>query len=128
MYNGIVLDVLYNGSWVSLPTPTNVEYGRHNIWSKNTGRTASQKMVGDIIARKHDFKFTWDKLMFSELELIDRILNAKPFFKVRVFDPHKFSSTLELTVYVESDQSVTINSITSTGYRYSSISRTLVEQ
>ena len=128
MYNGVVVDVLYNGSWVSLPTPTNVEYGRHNIWSKNTGRTASQKMVGDIIARKRDFKFTWDKLMFSELELIDRILNAKPFFKMRVFDPHKFSSTLELTVYVESDQSVTINSITSTGYRYSSISRTLVEQ
>lgn len=128
MYSGVIFNVNYNGSWTKMPTPTQVDYSLHNIWSKNTGRTASQKMVGDIIARKKEFKFTWEGLSTTELKHIDTVLNAKPFFKIRVIDPHEFEGELEIKVYVESDQSVTINRILQNGYRYSSVSRTLIEQ
>lgn len=59
------------------------------IWSKNTGRTASQKMQGTIKAIKQTYSIKWPPLSQWEQELIESLLSNKdkPFHMLRIRRP-----------------------------------------
>lgn len=56
------------------------------IWSKNTGRTTTAEMVGDIVAVKHKLKISWPPLDGGQVAAIDTAISA-PFFDVYYKDP-----------------------------------------
>lgn len=58
------------GGGVTLPSPVSIATGHEIIWSSNTGRSASAKMIGDVIAEKQTFAITWGVLTREELESI----------------------------------------------------------
>ena len=68
----------------SPPAPDSAGYvvTENKIWSKNTGRTASALMVGDIVGRKYSVVLTWSDLKQNEVKLIDKAINEKAFFPV----------------------------------------------
>lgn len=70
---------------VILPSPTDVDRSREPIWSKNTGRVASGKMVGDIIAYKETLSIKWGILTKAELEQIKNATKSA-FFNVELTD------------------------------------------
>lgn len=67
------------------PPPTDAEgytVTENKIWSKNTGRTASGLMVGDIVSRKYSLSLTWSELDSEAAKLLDVAINTEPFFPV----------------------------------------------
>lgn len=54
----------------------------NKIWSKNTGRTASGLMVGDIIAKKYSVSVTWSNLDEETAGKIHSAISEKAFFDV----------------------------------------------
>lgn len=62
--------ITIKGGGVTLPSPVSVTAGNEIIWSSNTGRSASGKMIGDVIAEKKTFAITWGVLTRAELESI----------------------------------------------------------
>ena len=70
-----------NGHTPPAPDKDGYIVTENKIWSKNTGRTASALMVGDIVGRKYSVVLTWSDLKQSEVTLIDEAINEKAFFK-----------------------------------------------
>lgn len=68
---------------VTMPTPAlgGVTVGREPIWSANTGRSASGKMVGTIVAVKTTIKVKWPPLTLAEAEKIENAVKGD-FFTV----------------------------------------------
>ena len=70
---------------VSVKAPTDLKIGRFDL--TKSGRTASGKMVMDIIATKRRVDVVWKMLTDSELEnIIDTITANKPFFSLEYPD------------------------------------------
>ena len=71
-----------------MPAPITVNFTNNKLWSSNTGRTASGKMVGDIIGIKKTISLTWQGLKPAETEKINRFVSSigKSFFKVKILD------------------------------------------
>jgi hypothetical protein len=66
---------------VSVKAPTDLKIGRFDL--TKSGRTASGKMVMDVIATKRRVDVIWKMLTDSELEkIIDTITANKPFFSL----------------------------------------------
>lgn len=61
---------------VELPSPVSLSVSDEIIWSSNTGRTASGKMVGDIVAEKKNLDIKWGVLPESEVKKISSNLKA----------------------------------------------------
>ena len=87
-------DILKCGS-VVLPSPVSLSSGDEIIWSSETGRTDSGKMVGDVIAEKKNLTITWGVLKESELKTIKKNLIAG-FFPITFRDD---GETVEINVY-----------------------------
>ncbi len=88
---------------VLMPSPKaeGVTFGFEKIWSKNTGRTAGAKMVGDIKGIKKTLSIEFPPLDYSGIEKLQSVLNDKslPFFPLELYDgEHLF----EATVYASS--------------------------
>ncbi len=71
-----------NGYSPPAPDREGYDVTENKIWSKNTGRTASGLMVGDIIGRKYSVAITWSDLPQSVVTKIDNAINSKAFFSV----------------------------------------------
>ena len=73
---------------VKMPTPITVNFTNNKLWSANTGRTASGKMVGDIIGIKKTISITWQGLKPSEVDKINNYISSTlhSFFKVKILD------------------------------------------
>ena len=70
---------------VSVKAPSEVKIGRFDITKSN--RTASGKMVMEIIATKRRVDVVWKMLTDSELQtIIDTITANKPFFSLEYPD------------------------------------------
>ena len=70
---------------VSVKTPSEVNIGRFDL--TKSGRTASGKMVMDIIATKRRVDVVWKMLPDNELQkIIDTITANKPFFSLEYPD------------------------------------------
>ena len=93
-----ISDLYING--VKMPTPAlnGVTISREKIWSANTGRTASGKMAGTIIARKTTLKIKWPTLTMAEAATIEgAVSSGTEFFPVRFTDAG--GTTRTLTMY-----------------------------
>lgn len=71
-----ILSTTINGKNVTLPAPISISVGDEIIWSSNTGRTASGKMVGDVIAEKLTLSISWGILTASDVNLIRNSLRT----------------------------------------------------
>ena len=53
------------------------------IWSSNTGRSSTGKMIGDIVAMKSTIEIAWGPLTYSEMKTIrDAIIAGGEFFSI----------------------------------------------
>lgn len=68
--------ITIRGGGAVLPSPVSVTAGHEIIWSSNTGRSASGRMIGDVIAEKQTFAITWGVLTRAELETIQAALTS----------------------------------------------------
>ncbi|MCM1364963.1 MAG: hypothetical protein NC122_07085 [Faecalibacterium sp.] len=71
-----------------MPDMGGAEVGVQKVWSTNTKRTASAKMVGDIKGLKTTLDMSWSKMKQEDLTPIDEIASneSKPFFPVTYVD------------------------------------------
>lgn len=63
--NGVELPIAYNG----------YTHSRNKIWSKNTGRTNSGKMVGSILAIKDKVEVSFVPLTPAQAKVIDDVVS-----------------------------------------------------
>lgn len=81
--------VKVSGAWVTMPAPAHggMSIADEPIWSSNTGRGATGKMSGDIVAWKKTLDMEFPPLTFEQSQLIRNTLrNAGEFFEVRFRD------------------------------------------
>ena len=92
-----ITDLVVNG--VTLPTPAHngVTIAREKIWSSDTGRTASGKMVGNIVAQKTTIKLTWPPLTLAQTALIEQAVSSNTeFFTVKFNDASGTRQTMTM--------------------------------
>lgn len=94
-----VTDLVINGVTMPDPALEGVTIATEKVWSANTGRTVSGKMVGDIIAKKTTIKIKWPVLTMEEAAVIEAaVSNAEtPFVPVSYLD--MTGQRVEKTVY-----------------------------
>lgn len=78
-----ILTVITETGKVALPAPVSISVGNEIIWSSNTGRSASGKMLGDVVATKDTLNIEWGILTSEELNTIKNGLKAG-FFTLQV--------------------------------------------
>lgn len=86
-----------NGYTPPVPDKDGFSVTENKIWSKNTGRTASGLMVGDIVARKYSLAIKWTDIFENDVAEIDRAINSKAFFPVKFINQR--GETLTRTFY-----------------------------
>ena len=84
----ITVSDLYIGG-VKMPTPAieGVTVSREKIWSSDTGRTASGKLVGTIVSIKTKVSIKWPSLTMAQVKTIeDAVSTATEFLTIRFTD------------------------------------------
>lgn len=71
MVNITVSDLYINGVRMPDPALEGVTVSREKIWSSNTGRTASGKMAGTVVAVKTTLKIKWPVLTPAQVATIE---------------------------------------------------------
>ena len=73
---------------VQMPEPKfqGITISPEKIWSKNTGRTTTGEMVGDIVCIKLTYKISWPPLSAEQVALIDAAITPA-FFDVYFKNP-----------------------------------------
>ena len=73
--------IVIRGGGVVLPSPDSITASDEILWSSNTGRSASGKMLGDVIAEKKTFAIEWGVLTRAEYASIRQNLQSgfRPF-------------------------------------------------
>jgi len=61
---------------VLLPSPVDIGTSDEIIWSANTGRSSTGKMIGDVIAEKKTIEISWGVLTKDEFELLKANLKS----------------------------------------------------
>ena len=84
-----VWQIKQNDSWVTMPSPAQggMNIADEPIWSANTGRGATGKMSGDIVAWKRTIDMDFPPLSFADSQTLRNALkNAGEFFQIRYRD------------------------------------------
>ena len=70
------------------PKEDGFKIGVQKIWSKNTRRTASAKMVGDIKALKTTLDIAWEEMTQEQITSLDKAVSdiSASFFSVTFLD------------------------------------------
>lgn len=92
-----ISDLYINNTLMPTPLQGGVTISREPIWSAATGRTASGKMVGAIVARKTTLKIKWPPLTMTQAATILTALTAHDFLSVSFTD--MTGTTRNLTMY-----------------------------
>lgn len=89
MYN-FPIEMEINGTRIKAPKVNGIIRKKEKIWSKNTGRTASGRMQGTIIAIKTTYSFEWTALTQEDQALIEMLISDKtvPFSTVKIRHPN----------------------------------------
>lgn len=94
-----VTDLKING--VVMPTPAleGLTISTEKIWSSDTGRTSSGKMVGTIVAVKTTINITWPVLTMEQVAVIEAAVSDQdaPFVPIQYTD--MTGRTVTKTVY-----------------------------
>lgn len=92
--------MVINGTTVKDPAIGGVSVTDEAIWSSNTGRSSTGKMIGDIVATKATIEIAWPPLSYAEMKAIrDAILAGGEFFSITYPDPGTGSANATKTVY-----------------------------
>lgn len=93
------IEMEIDGIIVKTPMVCGIERHPEKIWSTNTGRTASQRMVGTILAIKQTCSIKWPPLTQAEQDLIESLISNKdkPFVIMKLRRPD--GSVWEMEVY-----------------------------
>jgi hypothetical protein len=82
-----ISDLVVNGVTLPAPALNGVTISREKIWSAATGRTASGKMVGTIVAQKTTLRLKWPPLTLGQAALIQQAVSSgTEFFPVSFTD------------------------------------------
>lgn len=106
MYN-YPIEMEINGTRIKAPKVNGIIRKKEKIWSKNTGRTASGRMQGTIIAIKTTYSFEWIALTHDDQERIEMLISDKtvPFSTVRIRKPtgdvHEFECYFGTPTFAE---------------------------
>ncbi|MDO4647435.1 MAG: hypothetical protein Q4B26_02205 [Eubacteriales bacterium] len=114
-----------DGSAMPEPKLNGLAVSREKIWSKNTGRSAAGKMVGDVVATKLNLKIEWAVLSEAQLSKISRAIE-NAFVSVKFKNPH--SGKEETHTMYAGTLSCPVYSYASGMPAYTGVSLTLVEQ
>lgn len=79
---------------VGLPAPVSISVGDEIIWSSDTGRALSGKMLGSVIAEKKTVSVSWGILKESEFDIIKNNL-VNGFFDVSFMTGKNKYTTIE---------------------------------
>ena len=109
------------------PDKGSVQVGVQKIWSENTKRTASAKMVGDIKAIKTTLDISWAEMKQEDLKKLDEKVSNKSqsFFNVTYVDQRGVQQTKKF--YADS-MSYTRDVYRNGTIWYTDVSLSLVEQ
>lgn len=69
-----------------IPYVQKIEITRNPIWSSNTGRTASGKMVGDLVTQKYKLKITFSPMSDEDTVSLEAVI-SQAFFDVTFKNP-----------------------------------------
>ena len=102
------------------------------VWSSNTGRSSTGKMIGDIVAWKTTVEVAWPPLTYAHAKLLrDAIRNAGEFFTITYPDVASGSTVANMpttkTVYAGNVPRALL-SLSSAYPRYEGITVTFIEQ
>ena len=100
----------------------------HNIFSKNTGRTASALMVGDIIAVKWELTISWSQLSSAEIKTISDAINAQTYFPVKFPKPGTEDQYYTKTFLLNGDFSYPFSIKNENGTTFKGVTLNVVEQ
>ena len=94
-----VTDLTIGGKKMPDPAIEGVTISTEKVWSANTGRTSSGKMVGSIIATKTTIKLKWPVLTYQQALTIEEAVSdqSKPFVTLAYTDMG--GRRVEKTVY-----------------------------
>lgn len=87
--------VILNG--IPLPSGAQVSVGRFRL--TKAGRTASGKMVMDVIATKTKVDLSWDKLPEADLRALITALEAQVFYQLSYPDARDNTGQATITAY-----------------------------
>lgn len=114
-----------NGAWVQLPVPDEIAINNEIIWSSNTGRSSTGKMIGDVIAEKNTFSISWAGIrLSSEYKKIKKALVAG-FFPIKI---QIDEDSIEIKAYRGTLSARSRGKLADGFYYYDSISVDIVEQ
>lgn len=88
-----------DGAEMPTPKQEGVTLTDEKVWSANTGRTTSGKMVGDIVAIKTTVKIEWNRLTGAQATQVRKAVSNrdKPFSELSFTDLD--GNTTTMTVY-----------------------------
>lgn len=74
---------LYIGG-VAMPTPSKVDRQLEKIWSEDTGRAASGKLLGTLVAEKTKLSLSWSCLTFAQAETLRAAVAGTEFVELAI--------------------------------------------
>lgn len=74
-------------TWVADPAAGGINVTDEPVWSSNTGRSTTGKMIGDIVAWKKTIEVKWPPLTFAQVSAIrSAIKSGGEFFDISYYD------------------------------------------
>jgi hypothetical protein len=94
-----VSDLYIDGTKMPTPALGGMTITSEKIWSSNTGRSSSGKMLGTIVAIKSKINIKWGVLTTEEVAVIEKVVSnrSKPFVTMKYTD--MTGTTVTKTVY-----------------------------
>lgn len=112
---------------VTMPTlkKDGLKIAKEKIWSKNTGRAADGRMIGDIVGVKYKLQLEWPPLSKEQVTVVDNAVTPA-FFSVTFLDPG--SNTRVTRTFYAGTPTYPVYSYVNSVKTYSGVSVDLVEQ
>lgn len=122
----------YNYSAIKINgfTPPTVPEGGYSvtpnrIWSSNTGRSATGKMLGDVVATKYTVTMQWNSMSESNVKNLSKAVRSKPFFHVTFIDER---GSVKTENFYSADLTYTLKRVENGKAIYNSVSVELIQQ
>lgn len=119
-------EITINGYRIPVPDENGFKRTKNKLWSSNTGRSASGKMLGDIIAVKYSLEFLWAKLTAAQITSLEAAVGTDAFFTV-VFPKEGTGAKLTRNFYA-ADMTYDTKKYENGKEIYSDVSLQLIEQ
>lgn len=119
-----ILTSIQNGKRVPLPAPSTISVGDEILWSSNTGRASTGKMIGDVIAEKETLSIKWQYMTAADKNTIKTSLSTG-FYPVEInIDGNPYN----ITVYRGTLKYEAMGKLADGIYYFKEISVDIIEQ